>query len=195
MNKTKTIVGITGGIGSGKSTICRVLNKMGYPVFYSDQIGRELLKENDVLKSEIREFFGEDIFEGGEIVRARLGAIVFKDKEKLNHLNSLVHPRIREAFYTWVNNQKSKIVFKESAILFESKDTTCTAVCSVVTHIEERIERVMKRDGVSRDDVLSRINHQMSDEERIRLSDYIIDNNSDSLIIPQILKLVSSIEN
>lgn len=195
MNKTKTIVGITGGIGSGKSTICRVLNKMGYPVFYSDQIGRELLKENDVLKSEIREFFGEDIFEGGEIVRARLGAIVFKDKEKLNHLNSLVHPRIREAFYTWVNNQKSKIVFKESAILFESKDTTCDVVCSVVTHIEERIERVMKRDSVSREDVLSRINHQMSDEERIRLSDYIIDNNSDSLIIPQILKLVSSIEN
>lgn len=195
MSSDKIIIGITGGIGSGKSTVCNVISKMGYPVFYSDIQGRLLLKEDELLKREICDYFGEEIFENGEIIRAKLGEIVFKDKEKLNYLNQLIHPRVRQAFSKWVGEQKVKIVFKESAILFESKDTSCHQIWSVITDIEERIERVKKRDKVSREEVEVRINNQMSDVERIQLSDQIINNNRTSLITPQILKFILAIEN
>jgi len=193
MNK-KIIVGITGGIGSGKSTICNVLDKMGYPVFYSDEVGRSLLKNDQQLKSEIRAYFGDEVLENGEVVRPKLGAIVFKDKVKLEYLNGLIHPKVRKAFTNWVDVQNSQILFKESAILFESNDTSCDLVCSVITNIEERINRVRKRDGANREEVLSRINNQMSDAERIHRSNKIIDNNNDQLVIPQILSIISSIE-
>lgn len=190
----KVVVGITGGIGSGKSTVCRAIEAMGYPVFYSDEQGRFLLKEDADLKSEIRQRFGDSIFENDEIVRSRLGDIVFNNKEKLKDLNALIHPRVKRAFSQWVENQKSAVVFKESAILFESKDSSFHKSCTVITNVEERIRRVSVRDGVTRDDVLKRINNQMSDTERIRLSDAIIYNNTSNLIIPQIIKLISSIE-
>ena len=149
---SKTVIGITGGIGSGKTTVCKIINQMGYPVFYSDQSGRVLLEEDEELKEDIRAYFGDSIFKDGVIVRARLGEIVFNNKEKLDYLNSLIHPRVRNAFLTWKDKQENKLVFKESAILFESKDTSCHYICSVVTHVKERIERVMNRDGVTRDE-------------------------------------------
>ncbi len=189
------IIGITGGIGSGKSTVCDAINKMGYPVFYSDTQGRLLLRDNHELKCEIRDYFGDDVFENDEIVRSKLGAIVFNDKEKLDYLNLLIHPRVKRAFVNWVSIQKSLIVFKESAILFESKDTSCDQVWSVITELEERIYRVKKRDQVSREEIISRINNQMSDKERIHLSNKIINNNKYSLIIPQIIKHISALEN
>lgn len=192
---SKTVIGITGGIGSGKTTVCNIINQMGYPVFYSDLSGRVLLEEDEELKAEIKAYFGDAVFKDGSIVRARLGEIVFNNKEKLDYLNSLIHPRVKNAFLTWKNKQESKLVFKESAILFESKDTSCNYVCSVVAQVEERIERVKNRDGVSRDEVLSRINNQMTDEERIALSDFIIKNNSRDLILPQIVKIIASLEN
>lgn len=190
----KVIVGITGGIGSGKTTICNVLEAMGYPVFYSDLQGRQLLASDEILKSSIRDYFGEVVFDGNEINRGRLGEIVFNNKEKLNYLNSLIHPRVKSAFTNWVNEQKSELVFKESAILFESNDSSYHKACSVVTDLEERIRRVTLRDEVKRADVLSRINNQMSDDERIEKSDFIVYNNTTQLIIPQILKLISSVE-
>lgn len=191
---TKIIIGITGGIGSGKSTVCNVLENMGYPVFYSDVIGRDLLKYDEEVKSLIFQEFGEEVFEDGYIVRSKLGAIVFNDKNKLEILNSLIHPRVANSFKHWVSIQSKSIVFKESAILFETKDNSCHFVFSVITDLKERVERVRLRDGVTKEEVLVRINNQMTDNERKVLSDAVIYNNTDDLIIPQILNSISTIE-
>lgn len=190
----KITIGITGGIGSGKSSICKALENLGYPVFYSDNVGKDLLKSDDRLKSEIRKEFGEKVFDGNEIIRAKLGAIVFNDKEKLEKLNQLIHPKVGQAFQNFRNQSKHHIIFKETAILFESGDTSCDFVWSVITNKEERILRVIKRDKVEETAVIARMNNQYTDEQRIKLSDEIIDNNSGRLVIPQILDLLSKIE-
>lgn len=191
---SKITIGITGGIGSGKSSICKVLETLGYPIFYSDNVGKELLVSDNALKNAIREEFGESVFDGNVIVRSKLGAIVFNNKEKLSVLNKLIHPKVGQAFVKFKQNSTRSLVFKETAILFESNDKSCDFVWSVITDKAERIERVIKRDKVNEDQVLARMNNQFTDEQRISLSDAVIDNNSGSLVIPQILHLISKLE-
>lgn len=176
--KTK-IIGLTGGIGSGKTTIANYIQSKGIPVYISDSEAKKVMELPEII-NKINTTFNEDITTGNVLDREKLAAIVFSKPEKLKQLNSIVHPAVKVHFDNWVaQHQNHPVIVKEAAILFESgsyKD--CNAVISVITPLETRIERVIKRDNTTREKVLQRINNQLSDEERIGKSDYIINNES-----------------
>lgn len=188
-------VGLTGGIGSGKTTVAMVFSILGIPVFSADEEGKRLMAEDARLSAAIKDAFGDDIYSSpgngsSRLDRKKLAGIVFNNQDKLNELNALVHPAVIEAFDSWAGQQDSAYVIKESALLFESdawKHSDLTIV--VIAPEEERIRRVMKRDGVSRGKVASRMKHQLSDEEKIKRADFVIKNDNKSLMIPQALAI------
>ena len=172
------IVGLTGGIGSGKTTIAKMLKLEGIPVYDSDTRAKFLMTNSVTIISELKSKFGNEVYVKGELNRPYLANIVFGDNEKLKKLNSIVHPVVAKDFQDWVSSQNTEIVVKENAILFESGlYKTCDICVTVDTDIEERIERVQKRDGVSREQVISRINSQWTDEKRNEKADIIVKNN------------------
>ena len=185
------VVGLTGGIGSGKTTVAKLLEKEGIPVYYSDDKAKLLMQNSDIIRVELKAEFGDEVFNRDGLNRGYLAKIVFGDKSKLKLLNSIVHPVVANDFQDWVNNQKSKIVVKEAAILFESGAyANCDITVTVYTDVEERIERVQKRDGVSREQVMSRINNQWTDNQRNEKADIIIKNNDVDPTIENVKKLV-----
>ncbi len=171
------IIGLTGGIGSGKTTIARYFQELGVPVYIADEEGKKITNTPEVLES-IKTVFGNEVFDQGQLNRAKISQIVFDNPQKLQKLNTIIHPAVAENFKKWVlNHHNFPYVVKEAAILFESgsyKD--CDLIISVVAPLELRIERVMKRDLISRELVLKRINNQWSDEKRKEYSQYIIEN-------------------
>ncbi|MGV0939619.1 dephospho-CoA kinase [Empedobacter sp. ULE_I140] len=179
-NNQPFVAGITGGIGSGKSTAAKLFEELGIPVYNSDTRAKTIQNENSEVKVKIIAAFGEEAYNENGLNKPYLSKQVFQNNEKLKLLNSIVHPAVFQDFEDWKKAQKSDIVMKEAAILIESgsyKD--CDVVISVVVDIETRIARTIKRDGLSREEILARINNQISDEERIAKSDFIIDNNGD----------------
>jgi len=184
-------VGITGGIGSGKTTVCKVFSVLGIPIFVADSIGKQLMNEDPQLKEQLIHRFGPAVYLSDQTIdRKYLANIVFNDPSSLEKLNSVVHPAVHKAFEEWYLKQEAPYVLHEAAILFESgfnrmMDFTIT----IVTREEERIARVMKRDKISEELVRQRIRNQFTDEERIKLADFVISNNEEDLIIPQILEI------
>lgn len=184
-------VGITGGIGSGKSTACKVFRTLGIPVFEADHVARQLVNSSPIIRHQMIQAFGEAVYlSDGTINRKYLSGIVFNNSSLLAQLNNIVHPVVREEFEEWCLKQKSAYILHEAAILFESgfyklMDKTIT----VVTNEEERIQRVMKRDGITIELVKQRIKNQWTDEQRMELADFIIHNNDDEMIIPQIIDI------
>lgn len=184
-------VGITGGIGSGKSTICRVFSALGIPVFVADEAAKQLMNTDEQLHADLIRLFGDAVYlPDGVVDRKYLAGIVFNDPSSLKKLNEVVHPAVHRAFEKWVTHQNAPYVLHEAAILFESgfnrmMDYTIT----IVTDEQERIERVMKRDKISEELVRQRIRNQFTDEQRIGLADFVIRNNDDNLIIPQVLEI------
>ncbi|MFV0218593.1 MULTISPECIES: dephospho-CoA kinase [Empedobacter] len=179
-NNQPFVAGITGGIGSGKSTAAKFFEELGIPVYNSDTRAKTIQNENSEVKVKIIAAFGEEAYNENGLNKPYLSKQVFQNNEKLKLLNSIVHPAVFQDFEDWKKAQKSDIVMKEAAILIESgsyKD--CDVVISVVVDIETRIARTIERDGLSREEILARINNQISDEERIAKSDFIIDNNGD----------------
>lgn len=189
-------IGITGGIGSGKSTVCRVFSVMGIPVFEADKVARKLMDTDEEIHEKLVRLFGAAVYLPDQTVnRKYLAGIVFKDPSLLTKLNEIVHPVVRKTFFDWCEKQESPYIIHEAAILFESgfykmMDKTIT----VVTSEDERIRRVMKRDGITMELVKERIKNQLSDEERIKLADFVIGNNDDQLIIPQIIEIDKKIK-
>ena len=183
-------IGLTGGIGSGKSTIARMFEVLGVPVYYADKASKRLYNTDKELMAALKQHFGEDIYTGGEINKTRLAEIVFNDEKKLALLNSLVHPpTIRDA-EKWMSKQNSPYVVKEAALLFESGSVaSLDYVIGVRAPVALRIKRVMDRDGVTRDEVMRRINRQIDEEIKMKLCDFIIQNNEQQLVIPQVLAL------
>ncbi len=171
------IIGLTGGIGSGKTTIANYIKSKGIPVYIADDEARKLLYD-EVIKEKIKNAFGETIFDNSILSKEKLAKIVFTDPDKLNTLNSIVHPAVIAHFKNWLEcNKQEPIVFKEAAILFESgSDKDCDAVITVTAPVELRIERVINREKISRTEVLNRINNQWTDEMRLSKSKYHIDN-------------------
>tara|TARA_B100001093_G_scaffold519232_1_gene607290 strand:+ start:3145 stop:3732 length:588 start_codon:yes stop_codon:yes gene_type:complete len=173
-------IGITGGIGAGKSTVSRVISSLGYPVYDSDQRAKWLMSNSDLLKDEIIKLFGKKAFLNNELNRTFISNIVFKKPVLLEELNQLVHPKVASDYNLWVNeNKKAALIFKEAAILIESgayleMDKIIVVVCS----IEERINRVLSRDKITAGEIKKRMNAQLSDEERIEMADYVIDNSA-----------------
>lgn len=190
--KAKMVLGITGGIGSGKSTICRVFQEMGFPVYYADDRAKLILNSKIVLQ-EIQDVFGSDVFTKDQINRKKLAQIVFNDPEKLKELNTIIHPRVRQDFQEWFTKQGHQICIKEAAIMIEIGDTSVDKICSVLVPKDIRIKRVIHRDLTSKEEIMARINNQIEDQERIEKSDFIIHNNQE-LIIPQVLKILHTLE-
>ncbi len=184
-------IGITGGIGSGKSTVCRVFKVLGIPVFEADIIAKQLMHSDPEIRRQLIQCFGPSVYLNDESVnRKYLAGIVFNDPCLLAKLNEMVHPAVQNAFDEWCMTKHSPYVLHEAAILFESgfyrlMDKTI----AVVTNEEERIQRVMKREGVTEELVRQRIQNQWTDEQRIKLADYLISNNDNELIIPQIIEI------
>jgi dephospho-CoA kinase len=185
------VVGITGGIGSGKTTACQIFEALGVPVYYADLRAKELMAHNASLKAKIVQAFGQRAYSGGELNREYLAKEVFGSKERLSVLNGLVHPAVADDFDEWLEeNRKSPYVLKEAAILFESGAYHNVDVAVlVIAPKEERINRVVKRDGVTRDQVIQRMNNQWTQERKAKLADHIINNDGTQLLIPQVIEL------
>ncbi|HTG67230.1 MAG TPA: dephospho-CoA kinase [Flavobacterium sp.] len=171
------VIGLTGGIGSGKTTIANYLASKGIPVYIADDAGRKVMQYPEVLEA-IKEKFGTAIFDKKQLNRAKLAEIVFNNPGQLKTLNTIVHPVVRKDFKDWLilNSEKPLVVY-ESAILFESgryQDFDC--IVSVTAPLEIRISRVLERDATNREQVLSRIKAQWTDEQRIAKSDFVIEN-------------------
>ena len=185
-------IGVTGGIGSGKSTVCNIFQNLGVKVFYSDIEARELLNKDEELIAEVKERFGSDMYNSeGELDRQRMSKLVFNSPKSLEELSSLVHPKVNEAFENWLlQNEKRPYVLKEAAILFESGNYhDLDKIINVFAPREERIKRVTKRDGVGREEVERRMRFQYSDKEKNDLADFIIVNERESELLPQVMEL------
>ncbi len=184
-------VGITGGIGSGKSTVCKIFETLGVPVYYSDYEARVLSDTHPDIVAGVKKLFGDDIYVSGKMDRKSVGEIVFKDKEKLEALNKIIHPVVASHFESWKNRHNHyPYILKEAAILFESGAyKQVDKIITVSAPKELRISRVVKRDGISREEVLTRISNQMEDEEKIKKSDYVIKCNDIDLVIPQVVRI------
>lgn len=171
------LIGITGGIGSGKTTLANHLVKLGYPVYFAD-IEAKKISQSEALVTQIVEQFGASILVNGEIDRTALAEIVFKDPEALKKLNQIIHPAVSKDFQRWLaKNIHHPLVFKEAAILFESGSYKyCDAIITITAPKEERIKRVTQRDNLALHDIEKRMERQWSEEEKIKLSDFVIVN-------------------
>jgi dephospho-CoA kinase len=189
------IVGLTGGIGSGKSTVACLLVALGYPVYNSDDRARYLQENDSTLIAQTVELLGADVLENGRINRAKVAALVFTNSSLLQQLNAIVHPRVAKDFATWRSQQNAQILFKESAILVETGIyKQCEALVVVTAPEALRIARVVERDGVTEEQVRQRISKQMAESEKVKLADFVIGNNDRHLIIPQVLKMIEALK-
>ena len=187
-------VAVTGGIGAGKTTVSNLFEKIGIPVFNSDEIAKELMHNDKQLKSDIIKAFGNESYINNELNRAYLSDIVFNDETLLNKINSIVHPQVGKEFNQWLLNQQSKYIIYESAIIFEnnSEDLFDKIIC-VIAPEEDVISRVMKRNSFSRDKVISIISNQLPDQVKRNKADYIIENINKSDLTDRVLEIHNKI--
>ena len=193
--KTK-IIGLTGGIGSGKTTVANYFQSIGIPVYISDVEAKKVMEFPDII-SKIENTFGSQLILNKQLNREKLASIVFSAPEKLKQLNAIVHPAVKKHFDNWlVINKNYELVVKEAAILFESgsyKD--CDIIITVTAPLNSRIERILTRDNTTKEKILQRINNQISDEERVAKSDYVITNNKKDEIKEQVDKIIILLKN
>jgi len=183
-------IGITGGIGSGKSTVSKIFEVLGIPVYYADDASKRLMNEDEELKEKLRSTFGDKTYVDGQLDRAYVAAVVFNDPGKLVLLNSIMHPATIKDAEKWMLHQTTPYAIKEAALIFESgSQEYLDKVIGVYTPVTVRIHRVMQRDNVTREEVLSRMNKQIDEDMKMRLCDYIITNNEQELLIPQVIEL------
>lgn len=183
-------VGITGGIGAGKSTICKVFNALQIPVYHADQRAKILTETDPVIRSEIIREFGERSYRGSKYNVEYVAARAFGDKIKLSKLNHIIHPAVSKDFYQWVRRQKAPYIIEEAAILFESGANQNMDHVIVVEAPEEiRISRIQKRDGIAREEIKKRIDSQWSADKLHALADWVVNNNDKVLVLPQILSI------
>lgn len=190
------IIGLTGGIGSGKTTIAKYFGELGIPVYIADDEARLITESPEILQS-IQKVFGKDVFNDKRLNRAKLAQIVFENSEKLQQLNAIIHPAVKKHFKNWVlNHSNVPYVLKETALLFETGSyVDCDLIISIIAPVESRIERVMKRDAMSREEVLKRINSQWTDAKRIEKSNFIIDNTDQNQARIQVNEILKKITN
>ncbi len=183
-------IGITGGIGSGKSTVAGIFRVLGIPVFDADHEAKKIMESNEGLRNAIMEKFGDHIYAGGRLDRKALAAIVFNDTYQLELLNSLVHPFAIAEAEAWSDRQVAPYTVKEAALFFEAGSAIgIDYMIGVYTPKHIRINRVMKRDHITREEVVARMQKQIQEEIKMRLCDFVIVNNEEELVIPQVLRL------
>lgn len=183
-------IGLTGGIGSGKTTVAKIFELLNVPVYYADAASKRLYKTDKELMQKMKEHFGNDIYNDEELNRTVLASLVFNDPQKLELLNSIVHPpTIRDAV-EWMNAQTAPYIIKEAALLFESgSNKGLDYVVGVYAPQHVRVQRVMERDGASSEDVMSRLKRQMNEGAKMKMCDFVIANNDGNLVIPQVIQL------
>lgn len=189
-------VGLTGGIGSGKSLVARIFETLGIPVYYADDAAKKLQQTDPTLKAGIIEHFGEDAYVNGQLNRKYISTVVFSQPEKLELLNSLVHPATIRDAERWLATQTTHYAVKEAALIFESgSQRDLDIVIGVFAPESLRIKRVMERDQVSAEEVVRRMHMQISDRIKARLCDFVIRNDETELIIPQVLRIHEALMN
>ncbi|MBN2746685.1 MAG: dephospho-CoA kinase [Bacteroidales bacterium] len=183
-------VGLTGGIGTGKSTAVTIFKALDIPVFDSDSEAKKFLLDSEVKKN-LMAYFGEEIFFNGEVNRKALAAIVFTNNSALSFLNSLIHPLVRQAIELWFDRHQSHpYAVLEAAVLFEyGFYKQVDKIITVRAPFEERIKRVMIRDGITKEEVVHRMNNQLKDNEVVVRSDFVLHNAEHDLLLPQILQI------
>lgn len=184
-------IGITGNIGSGKTTCCRLFELLGIPVYYADLRAKQLMVEDDILKHQITNLLGPDAYAAdGSLDRVRIGQRVFKDETLLTRLNALVHPAVRRDSERWHEQQTSPYTLHEAALIYETGgEARLDAVIVVAAPEILRIQRVMERDGVSIEAVRARMDHQMPEAEKLARADFILQNDGEQMLIPQVLQI------
>lgn len=183
-------IGITGGIGSGKSTVAHVFEVLGIPVYYADREAKKMMNEDEELKQGIIQEFGNAAYINGILNRQHIASVVFADKEKLSVLNALVHPATIRHGLQWMERQSTPYVIKEAALIFESgSQEYLDYVIGVSAPLNVRIQRTMQRDKVTREEVLSRMQNQIQEDIKMRLCDFVIKNDEQELVIVQVMAL------
>lgn len=183
-------IGLTGGIGSGKTTVAKIFELLNVPVYYADAASKRLYKTDKELIEKLKTHFGDDIYNDEELDRTRLASLVFNNPKQLELLNALAHPpTIRDA-QEWLQAQSAPYVIKEAALLFESGSVAgLDYVIGVHAPQHIRLKRVMDRDNTTREEVLNRMARQIDEEIKMKLCDFVITNNEQALVIPQVLSL------
>lgn len=183
-------VGITGMMGSGKTTVCRIFRLLGIPVYQADDAAKRLMTENKELKSALISNFGPVFNEDGNLDTKKLAGMVFGKPEAVHRLNSLVHPRVESDFMEWVSRNNAPYVIKEAALIFESgTNARLDAVITVDSPMETALERIIRRDGLSRDDIAFRMSHQLPQEEKKKRADFVIHNDGSESLILQVMSI------
>lgn len=184
------MIGLTGGIGSGKTTVAKIFATLGIPVFNADETARQLMQNSPELKKQLVQQFGAEVFQEGQLNKSYLSNLVFKDSYQLNLLNAIVHPASIQAAWDWAAQQNAPYVIKEAALIFESNAAEgLDRVIGVTAPTSLRVHRVMQRDKCSKADVEMRMRNQVSDVIKMKLCDWVIINNDQELLIPQVLKI------
>lgn len=184
------VIGLTGGIGSGKTTVARMFEGYGTPIYIADIEAKNLMHTSSEIRKDLQELLGKAVYKNGELDRPFMANLIFNDEILLEKVNKIVHPRVEAHFQEWKKQQKGTYCIKEVAILFENDGyKRCDKTILVVTNEEERIARVMKRDNVKREKVLERMKNQWSDAKKRPLADYIIKNENLEEIKLQVKKL------
>ncbi len=187
-------VGVTGGIGAGKSLICSILERMGYPVFYSDIEAKKIITLNHQVRIDLIELFGIQIFKDHQLDRKLLANLLFSDSTLIEKMNAIVHPKVREEFENWALSQDSQLVFNEAAILFETGSyKNFDATILVTAPLEIRLNRVINRDNSIRADVQKRIDNQWSDDQKLILSTYRIQNDDIQSVLDQLDEVLNEL--
>jgi len=188
-------IGLTGGIGTGKTYVSKIFQKMGIPIFNADEQAKKCMVEDSSLKAAVQLAFGESMYLKGVLQKDTLANIVFNNTEALVKLNALVHPIVKQKFEDWCTQQSTSIVIKEAAILFESDSHLgLDAVVCVSAPEKLRIERVQKRDESSVEQIKSRMSKQMPQAEKEELADFLIVNDQVQLLLPQVLTIIAEME-
>ena len=184
-------VGLTGNMGSGKSTVAKLFEFLEIPVYYSDKEAKVLMYRNKSVKSKLKKAIGKDIYlKNGRLNRLLLAEKIFNNPSLLQQVNEIVHPAVREDYLQWREKQKAPYTLQESALTFETKaHKVMDATIVVYAPLELLIKRVMERDNTTRDKVLERLNNQMSQEKKVKKADYLIDNSMAELLMPQVREI------
>jgi dephospho-CoA kinase len=183
-------VGLTGGIGSGKTTVAKIFELLNIPVYYADDAAKKIMNTDDELKSKIKNHFGNQSYFNGELNRKYLASEVFNDNYKLDLLNAMVHPVTMNNALQWFDQQTTPYAIKEAALLFEAGATDqLDVVIGVFAPKELRIKRTVDRGELNHEEVVKRMNRQIQDEIKLKLCDFVLKNDEQELLIPQVLKL------
>ena len=188
------IIGLTGGIGSGKSTVAKIFAQLGIPVLDADATAKAIMNEDRSVKTKLIELFGEDAYKENQLNRPYIAQLVFEDAFKLQQLNAIIHPITIQYAKDWASKQTAPYVIKEAALIFESGAADgLSKIIGVTAPLSLRTHRVMQRDGITKDQVDARMRNQISDTIKMRLCDYVIENNNQEMVIPQVLEIDKAI--